>query len=120
MPKRDDRLLLMDISEAGEKILRFTTGYNFETYLGDEKTIDAVIRNFQVIGEASRHLSQHIIHQQPQIEWHKMIGFRNLLVHEYFGINHQLVWETIQNYVPKTMEMIGILLDGMTPDAKVP
>ena len=106
MPKRDDRLLLMDILEAGDKIIRFTSGYTFEHYRNDEKTIDAVIRNFQVIGEASRHISVQMMEQNPAVEWSKMRGLRNILVHQYFGINHKVIWETIQNFLPQTIEAI--------------
>ena len=106
MPKRDDRLLLMDIQEAGEKIIRFTIGYTFETYLQDERTKDAVVRNFQVIGEASRHLSDKLMKEHIDIPWQKLISFRNILVHQYFGIDHELVWQIIHSYLPETVEKI--------------
>jgi uncharacterized protein with HEPN domain len=110
MPKRDDRLLLMDIQEAGEKIIQFTTGYTFETYITDERTKDAVIRNFQVIGEASRHLSQALLEKEAGLPWQKLIGFRNILVHQYFGIDHELVWQIIHSYLPETVERIKQLI----------
>lgn len=95
MPKRDDRLLLEDIYEAGNKILEFTKNMTFNQYLEDAKTIDAVVRNFEVIGEASNLLTDHLKENYPAIKWRKMIGFRNILIHEYFGINHNLVWAII-------------------------
>ncbi len=109
MPKREDLLLLMDIQEAGEKIIRFTAGCTFDAYLKDELIKDAVIRNFQVIGEASRHLSQNVILKHPDIPWQKLIGFRNILVHHYFGIDHELVWQIINGYLPETIERISEL-----------
>jgi uncharacterized protein with HEPN domain len=113
MPKRDDRLLLTDIAEAGEKIIKFTRGCTFESYLADERTKDAVVRNFQVIGEASRHLSKEIIEKQTAIPWQKLIAFRNILIHEYFGIDHKLVWSIINSYLPETIERVNELVDAM-------
>lgn len=106
MPKRDDRLLLQDIHEAGYKILLFTAGYSFDAYVHDERTKDAVIRNFEVIGEASRNLSVSFTEANQQVEWKKMIGFRNLLIHDYFGIDHQIVWTAIQDFLPETIEAV--------------
>jgi uncharacterized protein with HEPN domain len=112
MPKRDDKLLLADISEAGEKILRFTAGYTYQEYLDDERTKDAVIRNFQVIGEASRHLSQQLMDRHATIPWQKLIAFRNILVHQYFGIDHEIVWGIIDSYFFDTIRKIKGLSVG--------
>ena len=111
MPKREDDLLLVDIHEAGSKILFFTTGYSFTDYMLDERTKDAVIRNFEIIGEASRNLSPAIIKANPQVEWKKMIGFRNILIHDYFGIDHRIVWTAIQDFLPNAMEAVQKIIE---------
>jgi uncharacterized protein with HEPN domain len=103
MPKRDDRLLLQDIIEAGNKIMKFTTGLSYDEFKNDEKTIDAVLRNFEVIGEAASRFSEKLQSDNPQIEWRKLKAFRNLLIHEYFGVNLAIVWDVIENYLPQTI-----------------
>ncbi|GAA4740714.1 HepT-like ribonuclease domain-containing protein [Flavisolibacter ginsenosidimutans] len=111
MPKREDGLLLLDIHGAGSKILLFTTGYSFDDYMADERTKDAVVRNFEIIGEAARNLSTVITEANPQVEWKKIIGFRNILVHDYFGIDHRIVWTAIQDFLPDTIKAIQKIIE---------
>jgi len=85
MSKRSSDLLLLDMKEAAEKILKYTKGLSFEDFLADDKTIDAVVRNFEIIGEASLRLDEDFRFEHPQIEWKKLRGFRNRIVHDYFG-----------------------------------
>lgn len=100
---RDDNLLLQDIIEAGRKIIRFTFGYSYDDFMADEKTKDAVVRNFEIIGEASGRLSESAQQQHPSVEWRKMKAFRNLLIHQYFGVNYAVVWDVIENFLPSTI-----------------
>jgi len=79
--------------------------------MNDERTIDAVVRNFELIGEASRNLSSMLMETHPDIEWRKMIGFRNILIHDYFGINHQIVWTAIQEFLPQTISAIQRMIE---------
>ncbi|PSL03314.1 DUF86 domain-containing protein [Cecembia rubra] len=81
MSKRDDKLLLGDILEAATKILKYTQGMNYDTFIKDEKTIDAVIRNFEIIGEASSMLSDSHKQSKNTIPWNRLKGFRNRLIH---------------------------------------
>ncbi|HMQ76066.1 MAG: DUF86 domain-containing protein [Flavobacteriales bacterium] len=101
MSKRDDRLLLQDMAEAVDKILRYTEGRSFDQWQGDEFLQDAVIRNFEVIGEACRHLSHALTREHPDIDWGGIRDFRNLLVHEYFGVDATIVWEILSTDLPK-------------------
>lgn len=110
MPKRNNNLLLQDINESGLKILRYTNEMSFKTFENDERTIDAVIRNFEIIGEASRNLTPAFLNQHHHIPWPEIISYRNLLIHEYFGISLKAVWDIIQNDLPELMEMIAPLL----------
>lgn len=100
---RDDNLLLQDIIEAGRKILRFTKGYSYDDFMSDEKTRDAVTRNFEIIGEASGRISELTQQQYPKVEWRKMKAFRNLLIHQYFGVNYAVVWDVVENFLPPTI-----------------
>lgn len=97
MSKRDNDLLLQDIIEAAQKILRYTQDLSFESFIDDEKTIDAVIRNFEIIGEAASRLSEDFKSTHSNINWKKLKGFRNRLVHEYFGVDHKILWSIVQN-----------------------
>ncbi len=100
---RDDKLLRQDIIEAAQKILRFTDKFTFDQFLADDKTRDAVIRNFEIIGEASGQLSASFLQQHSIIEWRKIKGFRNLLIHQYFGVDYIIVWDIIQNLLPQVL-----------------
>ena len=84
MSKRSSDLLLLDMKEAAEKILKYTKGLSFEDFLADYKTIDAVVRNFEIIGEASLRIDEDFRFEHPKIEWKKLRGFRNRIVHDYF------------------------------------
>ncbi len=106
MPKRNAQLLVQDITEAGAKILHYTNGFTFQTFINDERTIDAVIRNFEIIGKASKRISEELREQHPQVEWREMMNFRNLLIHEYFGVNYEIVWSVIQDYLPHNLKLI--------------
>ena len=72
MSKRSSNVLLLDMKEAAEKILKYTKGLSFEEFLTDDKTIDAVVRNFEIIGEASLRIDEDFRLEDPQIEWKKL------------------------------------------------
>ena len=97
MSKRDPRLLVQDILEAVDKIERFIGNSSIDDFLNDERTIDAVIRNLEIIGEAANRLPDPFKNSHTQIEWSKLIGLRNRIVHAYFGIDLQIVWSIIKN-----------------------
>ena len=97
MSKRDNSFLIQDMLESANKILDYTTGLSFEQFEIDNKTIDAVIRNFEIIGEASNRIDGDFKILNSQIEWAKMRGFRNRIVHDYFGIDLEIVWSIIQD-----------------------
>ena len=104
MPRREWRERLDDILEAVERIRRYTKGLSFEQFAGDPKTVDAVIRNLTVIGEASRHISSDVEALAPEIPWADMRGIRNVVVHEYFGVSLPILWETVRHDLPPLVE----------------
>ncbi len=99
MSKRDTILLLEDMLESIAKIKRYTQGMTYESFLDDEKTIDAVIRNFEIIGEAANRIDPAFKSNKPDIDWHRIRGFRNRIVHNYFGVDYQILWDIIDQYL---------------------
>lgn len=106
MSKRSNAILLDDIKESCEKIFRYTDSFSFEQFESDSKTIDAVIRNFEIIGEAANRLSEDLKDKYPEIDWHKIRGFRNRIVHDYAGVDLEIVWTIINDYLPDALAEI--------------
>jgi|UniRef100_UPI004048A6DA uncharacterized protein with HEPN domain len=111
MSKRSSDLLLLDMKEAAEKILKYTKGLSFEDFLADDKTIDAVVRNFEIIGEASLRIDEDFRFEHPQIEWKKLRGFRNRIVHDYFGIDYEIVWSILTQDLEELVFQLDQLLN---------
>jgi uncharacterized protein with HEPN domain len=100
MPSRDWRLRIEDMLEAIDKIERYTKDMDYETWLRDEKTVDAVVRNIEIIGEASAHLPDDILERYSDIPWPFIRGIRNVLAHEYFGVDVEVIWKTVKEDLP--------------------
>ena len=97
---RDYKLYLYDIKEAIEKIESFTKDFTYEEFVQDVKTIDAVIRNLGIIGEAAKHISKRFQQKHSDIDWTAIIGMRNIIVHEYFGVKLEIIWKTVKDRLP--------------------
>lgn len=113
MSERNTVLLLEDILQAVDKILSYTGGMNFGEYMNDSKTADAVVRNFSIIGEAANKISPEFKSAHPEIEWQRIRGFRNRIVHEYFDIDHELVWQIKEENLPELKQKLSILLSTL-------
>lgn len=98
--RRDARLYLKDIEISIKKIEGYTKTLKFNTFVKDEKTIDAVVRNLSIIGEAARNMPKDLRLKNPDVPWSEIIGMRNKVVHEYFGIDEQILWKTIKEDIP--------------------
>ena len=96
MPRRDADLLLEDIRAAAGRIERYTSGIERAQFLADEKTIDAVVRNLEVIGEAVRWLPDDFKLRHPAVPWGQIAGLRNRIVHDYFGLDLEIIWQVLQ------------------------
>lgn len=97
MSKRNEMLLLNDILDSISKIKKYVSGFSYPEFINDSKTCDAVIRNFEIIGEAANRLPEEIREKYIEINWFRIRGFRNRIVHDYMGIDYQIVWSIIQN-----------------------
>jgi len=103
---RDYRLYLDDIRESCEKVLRYVHGLTFGQFVHDEKTFDAVVRNLEIIGEAAKHIPPDIRSRYPEVEWPKIAGLRDVVVHEYFGLDGDILWDIVQNHVPALLDHV--------------
>jgi uncharacterized protein with HEPN domain len=107
MSKRPACLLLDDICEALDRIGQYTSGMSFDVFSKDHKSIDAVVRNLEIVGEASNRLPPDFKDSHSEIQWHKVVGLRHRIVHEYFGIDLQIVWQILQNDLPSLRQAIS-------------
>ena len=101
MSKRSLPLLVEDIWESIEKIERYTEGMAQGDFENDEKTTDAVVRNLEIVGEAANRLPKDFVNHHSEIDWVKIVGLRNRIVHEYFGVDLQIIWQIIKSDLPE-------------------
>lgn len=99
MSKRDDLLLIEDIVASFKALKQYTAGMEYEDFLNNRMCVDAVIRNFEIIGEAANYVSNDFKDKHQQIVWRKMVDFRNRLIHDYFGVSYKIDWNIIENEV---------------------
>ncbi len=104
MSKRSSpELILKDIVDSGDKILRYTNNMTYGEFINNDLTIDAVIRNFEIIGEAANRLTEDFKDKHSAIDWHRIRGFRNRIVHDYAGIDYEIVWQIKETFLPKML-----------------
>jgi len=106
VPPRDPDLRLQDIAEAIDRILEYSASHTLESFAADRMTVDAVVRNLEVIGEAARHVDGVTAARLAEIPWQDMRDLRNLLIHEYFGVSVGIIWETISRDLRPVREAI--------------
>lgn len=109
--ERDNILYLEDIILAMERIREYISGLDFIHFKRDYKTVDAVIRNFEIIGEASKNLSKDIKDNNPNVPWEEMYRLRNRISHEYFGIDYEIIWDIISRHLPNNYSDIQTILN---------
>lgn len=106
MSKRGDGLYFEDIVNSIEKIENYIDGMKAEDFYNDHKTTDAVVRNLSIIGEAVNNLSEKTKLENAGIPWSEIIGMRNKIIHEYFGVDEEILWKTIKEDLPKFKELL--------------
>ena len=107
---RDESLYLADIQEACKKVLRFTKGMTYKDFVHDDLHFDAVLRNLEIIGEAVKNISEETRQKHTNVKWRKIAGFRDIVAHEYFGINDETVWDIVENEIPVLLAIVKIML----------
>jgi uncharacterized protein with HEPN domain len=108
--ERDPILYLEDIATTMQRIQEYTFGLDFQKFKWDYKTIDAVIRNFEDIGEASKNLPKNIKEKHPNIPWEEMYRLRNRISHEYFEIDYEILWDIASKHLPQNYLDILVVL----------
>jgi uncharacterized protein with HEPN domain len=102
---------LRDMLENAEKALSFVEGMNYDEFEADDKAIYAVIRAFEIIGEAARQIPESTQKANPAIPWREITGMRNKLTHEYFGVNTKVVWRTVHEDLPVIIPLLRKMLE---------
>ncbi|MBI2560655.1 MAG: DUF86 domain-containing protein [Planctomycetes bacterium] len=95
-----------------ESVQMFVKGMNYEEFSDDDKTTSAVVKKFEIIGEATKQVPEAIKQKYPEIPWKEMAGMRDRLIHFYFGIDYKLVWESIKKRIPKVKPLINKVLEA--------
>ena len=106
---RDFRLYLEDVIEA---IAKMHAGLSLQQFSEDERAVDAVVRNLEVIGEAVKKIPEDVRQKHTGIDWRKIAGLRDILIHEYFGIDVEIIWDIVQNKLPSLEASIRSMLTG--------
>ncbi|MCX5643743.1 MAG: DUF86 domain-containing protein [Phycisphaerae bacterium] len=107
---KDDKLYLIHIGECIDRIEAYTQGMAKEAFLASSLVQDAVIRNLQTMAESTQRLSARAKEGQPGIDWYKIAGFRNILVHDYLGVDLAKVWNIVQNDLPVLKSAVSEML----------
>ena len=116
MSNRPVGALVGDMLDRIDRIARYTRGLDHDAFVEDEKTIDAVVRSFEVIGEAARRLPSEFKTGHSEIPWHQIAGLRNRIVHEYFDVDLGLVWEIVTTELPNLKVSLTELQDTGATD----
>jgi uncharacterized protein with HEPN domain len=111
--ERDISFYLQDLLVAMSRIAEYIEGYDFDRFRKDYKTVDAVIRNFEVIGEAAKNLPDSLKEQNPDVPWDEMYLLRNRVSHEYFGIDYEIIWDVCLNHLPENKMQIQSILESL-------
>ena len=101
MSNRPIHLLIDDMLDAISRIEQYTKNLSYKIFSDDQKTIDAVVRNLEIIGEAANRLPEDFKERHSEIEWYKIVGLRHRIVHEYFGIDIQIIWQILNSDLPE-------------------
>ena len=107
---RNSWIYFEDIIEASRRIQIFTKNYTLRQFSSDDKTFDAVVRNLEIIGEAVKNVPSSFRSKHPEVEWKKIAGLRDILVHEYFGVDVEIIWDIVQHKIPVLEKQVRAIL----------
>jgi len=98
--QRDYRIYLKDILSSISKIDEYVGDFSFQDLIKDSMRVDAVVRNLEIIGEAAKHVPENIRNKYPFVDWRKISALRDILIHEYFGVDFDILWDIVKNKIP--------------------
>lgn len=116
MPHRNWLFRISDILAAVSAVEKYTAGMTYEDFVADRKTVDAVVRNLIIIGEAAVHIPEEICRLHPEIPWPDMRAMRNFVVHEYFGVSDKILWDTVQINLNPLVPLLKEIADKYSQD----
>ncbi len=111
--QRELNTYLSDIIDAIRKIEKYTTDLCFNDFIEDELVQDGVVRNLEVIGEAVKKIPEDVRRDKPQIDWRKVAGLRDILIHEYFAVDFEIIWDVVKNKIPELRKIAINLLEEL-------
>lgn len=114
MSSRTDAVYLQDMLESIAAIGAFVSGLDYSAFISDRKTYSATLRELEIIGEACGRVSDAVRNSHPEVEWRTIKDFRNVLAHEYFGVNAEIVWDVVVNKLPGLRTLLEGVLRSMT------
>ena len=115
--KRDYSLYIKDILDCIERVEEFVGDMNFDEFLADDKTSSAVVRKLEIIGEATKNIPKSITQKYEEIPWKEMARMRDKIIHFYFGVDYEIVWNVIKERLPQIKPTIRRILEDMEKDA---
>ena len=111
MSKREWKLFIEDIMECIGRIEKYIEGMEFEDFEIDDKTIDAVVRNLEVVGEAARNIPEDVKARYPDVYWKGVVGLRNRIIHEYFGVDSKIIWHIVKEELLTLLKQMKRILE---------
>ena len=114
--QRSKTIYIDDMRQAANRILEYTDGLDFEGFRAQQIVVDAVLRNFEILGEAASHVSADVRAMAPDIEWQRIKDFRNVVAHFYRGVDLPLTWTLVREGIPALLPLLGVLRAAMPDD----
>jgi len=110
MSKRSVLLFVQDMLEAIGKVERYTAGLTYEQFEANDMVMDAVVRNLEIIGEAARHIPEDLRSRYTGVDWRRVVGFRNIVIHEYFDVDIEIIWTIVKEQLPILKQVLQSML----------